>query len=71
MYALSLIGKHKMSFSKHFSLTDAKKTANEKLAENTDWLCGRFDYATIYNQEDKTTIRKDRGHSGWFSVVEE
>lgn len=68
MYAISLIGKHKMLFAKEATVTLAKERADEELRSKPDPHCGGFDYAKIYNQEDKSTIQKNGIGCDWVKV---
>lgn len=68
MYVISLVGKHKMLFAKEATMTLAKERANKELQSKPDPHCGGFDYAEIYNQEDKSTIQKNGIGCDWVKA---
>lgn len=58
MYSISMIGKHRMLFCKATTMPEAKERANKELKSCGDNKVEKFDYAIIYNQQDKSSIRK-------------
>lgn len=58
MFALSMIGKHHMLFSKHATLKEAKEQAHKNFKDSEYDYYEQYNYAEIYNQENKETIRK-------------
>jgi len=69
MYAVGLIGKHHQLFAKAVTMTLAKGKADEELKKH-DRIYGKYDYAVIYNQNDKSEIRKDGIGKPWVRVYD-
>lgn len=64
-----MIGKYHMLFSKHATLKEAEERANEELKNSNHDFYGQYNYAEIYNQENKETIRKYGIGSEWEKVL--